>query len=232
MTMKTNLGKLTIFSLILNVLLSLFFVGKRYYYSHSGSSSKTSSLIDAWNDSRNSELKTLPIDSTDIVFVGNSITEGFPVNEVFRSIHVKNRGIGFNQSKHILGRIDAILTGKPKKLFLAVGINDLLQSVPVDTLFRNYRQIIRKIETGSPRTKLFVQSIFPVGKTYESLNPIIVAFNLRLKHYCDSLAIPFLDIHSRLASHGRLEPPYTMDDVHLTGAGYDIWKKAIDSLVN
>lgn len=230
--MKTNLGKLTIISLILNVLLSLFFVAKRYYYSHSSSPSQTSTLIDSWNDSRNSELQTLPIDSTDIVFVGNSITEGFPVNEVFHSIHVKNRGIGFNQSKHVLGRIDGIMAGKPKKLFLEIGVNDLLQSVPVDTLYRNYRQIIRKIQTGSPDTKLFVQSIFPVGKTYENLNPLIIAFNGRLKKYCDSLAIPFLDIHSRLASHGRLDPPNTMDDLHLTGVGYQIWKNAIDSLVN
>ena len=207
-------------------------MAKRYYYSHSGSSTETAALIDQWNDSRSSELKTLPIDSSDIVFVGNSITEGYPVNEVFQSIHVKNRGIGFNQTKHILGRMDGILAGKPKKLFLEIGVNDLLQSVPVDTLFRNYRQIIRKIRTGSPATKLFVQSIFPVGKTYDTLNHTIDDVNLRLKNYCDSLDIPFLDIHSRLESHGRLEPPYTLDDVHLTGAGYKIWTKAIDSLVN
>ena len=57
--MKTSLGKLTILSLIFNVLLTVFFLAKRYYYSHSGSSTETAALIDQWNDSRSSELKTL-----------------------------------------------------------------------------------------------------------------------------------------------------------------------------
>ncbi|MBN9385633.1 MAG: hypothetical protein J0H74_33070 [Chitinophagaceae bacterium] len=228
--MKINKGKLAVFSLILNGVFVLFFAGKRYYYSHSVPTSTT--YEDNWNAARESILSVLPIDSNDIIFLGNSLTEGFPVEEMFHSTHIKNRGIRGNQSKHIIGRINEIVDGHPRKLFLDIGINDILQNVPLDTLFANYKVIINIIRDKSPSTQLYVQSVFPVGVKEKKYEATVEAFNKQLKAYCLEKGIMFIDLFPSFYRDEGLDPSLTYDDIHLNGKGYEIWKKAIDSLVN
>lgn len=217
-------------SLILNVALVIFFVAKRIYFSHSSGNQPLYS--DQWNRARQSTLAHLPIDTSDIVFVGNSITEGFRVEEIFHSLHVKNRGIGGNQSHHIIGRILDIARAKPKKIFLDIGINDILANVPADTIFANYKTIIETIRRKSPSTEIIIQSVFPIGISHREQEAAIEEFNIRLSNYCANQGIVFIDIFSGLCRNGLLDPAFTFDDVHLNGAGYAIWKSKIDGLVN
>lgn len=234
--MTINKGKLAIFSLILNgifLLLFLFFVGKRFYFAHSGGPTPNpQNYFDVWNQSRNSVLSLLPIDSTDVVFVGNSLTEGFPVEEMFHSTHVKNRGIGGNQSYHVLGRITTIARGHPRKLFLDIGTNDIRAKVPLDTLWSHYKAIISIIRQESPRTAVYVQSVFPVGRLYKEFAPTIDSFNIQLRAYCQQERLPYIDVFSLMLDRGLLDSTLTLDGLHLNGKGYEIWRTAIDSLMN
>ena len=66
------------------------------------------------------------IDSTDVVMLGNSLTEfGGDWNRLLRWRRVRNRGISGDDATGILHRLGQILPGKPKAIFLMVGINDL-----------------------------------------------------------------------------------------------------------
>ena len=83
----------------------------------------------AYNYQRRSLFDTLPVRPSDIVFLGNSITDGCEWAELFDNRHVKNRGISGDRSGWMLERLDPIVKGRPKKLFLMIGTNDLAAGI-------------------------------------------------------------------------------------------------------
>lgn len=75
-------------SLSLNILFILFFIGKRFYYGHQSLFHHVKTLDERWADF----LKSKP-DTGEIIFLGISITEGFPVKDEFNNSKVKNMGL-------------------------------------------------------------------------------------------------------------------------------------------
>jgi lysophospholipase L1-like esterase len=219
-------------SISINCLIVFFIVGKRYYYSRNTDADTVApnSFHDQWNYMRSSVLNKLPIDNKDVVFVGNSLTEAFPVSEVFGHC-CKNRGIGGNTTSHILARIGPIASKRPAKIFIEGGINDLIAAVSVDSIFKNYRDIIDLIRDTAYSTALYVQSIFPTSKTYANLNNSIMQLNKMLSDHCVAIGVTYIDIYSNLSKDGRLNSQLTEDGIHLNEKGYQIWQQAIESYV-
>ena len=111
-------------------------------------------------------FEELPVTSSDIIFLGNSITNGAEWAELFKNKHVKNRGISGDICMGVYDRLDAILKGKPAKIFLLIGINDVSRGTPADTIVSRIEMIVRKIKADSPKTKLYLQSVLPVTDHY------------------------------------------------------------------
>lgn len=216
-------------SLLLNVLLLAGYGIKRYYFSHS--KEIKNDWGDLWNKDRNSVFDLLEIDSTDIVFVGSSLTEGFPLGELYPNLVIKNRGIGWNESRHVVDRIPLIAARHPNKIFLEMGVNDILNKGSFDTVFENYRKTIEIIRTLSPNTFIYVQSVMPMGTNNQYCQACVLALNKRLEGYCDLYTLRFIDIYSSLYKNGGLDSAYTYDGIHLNGAGYKLWQQAIDRSV-
>ena len=59
-----------------------------------------------YNYQKRSLFEQLPIRGNDIVFLGNSITDGGEWNELLANPRVKNRGISGDRSSWILDRLD------------------------------------------------------------------------------------------------------------------------------
>lgn len=76
-------------------------------------------------DQRATLFEVLPTSKKDIIFLGNSITNGGEWAELIGNPHVKNRGISGDRTDGILDRLHVITKGKPAKIFLLIGINDL-----------------------------------------------------------------------------------------------------------
>lgn len=217
-------------SVAINIAFILVFAEKRVA-SRKNSSNSGPSYFEQWNQARESVYHTLTIDSGDIVFVGNSLTEQFPVGEIFHNTRIKNRGIGGNESLQIKARIAEVAIHHPSRIFLEAGINDLLNKVPMDTLKSNFKQIIDSIRSLSPQTQIFTETILPVGKSHADLQSQIVDFNNWLRQYSQETGLTFLDLYSGFTTTGTLAPDLTWDDIHLTGKGYEIWKNQIKDLV-
>lgn len=225
--------KLLIISVAINCLVVLFFVAKRYYYSYGAGAvpaEQKNTSYDQWNYSRTSLLNTLPLDTTDIIFIGNSLTEGFPVTELFGK-HVKNRGISGNATWHLLGRIEKIAVGQPKKIFIEIGVNDFNFGSSVDSAFDNYRAIISIIRNVSPRTRIYVQSLTPTGMKYKKILDSIITLNERLRTYCIEQAIAYIDLYTPLAKESQLDSAYTEDGIHLNGKGYAVWGNQVKRFI-
>lgn len=219
--------KALIISIAINCLLVLFFIGKRIYYTYGNKPAPTADWREVAHKQTNGLYSTMRIDSTDIVFVGNSLTFAFPVTELFGP-DCKNRGINGNTTAQILSRIQAIAECKPRKIFVEAGINDIYVGLSVDSIYTNYVSILRQIRNVSPNTCVYVQSVFPNMK---EKNKSIVDLNSMIKNYCDLHGIVYIDIYSKLLAGDRLNKELTEDDTHLNGKGYQIWKEAIERYV-
>ena len=177
-----------------------------------------------------------PIASTDIVFLGDSLTEGFDLEHYFKIPNIRNRGISGDTTYQVRYRLEEIVKAKPAKLFLMIGINDFFQGTDEITILRHIASIIEEFQQQSPVTELYVQSILPVNEsvllTDESINLSIFSLNDGLRLICREFQIHFVDLYADfLNDQGEMDSSYSYDGVHLSNAGYDLWAKLIAPLV-
>jgi hexosaminidase len=125
------------------------------------------SLFSTYYYQRVSHFKSLPQTTGDIIFIGNSISDGGEWQELFDDLRIKNRGISGDVSAGVIHRIDEIIERKPAKIFLMIGTNDLARGISTDSLVNNILWIAKYLQIQSPATKLFIQSILPVNETFE-----------------------------------------------------------------
>lgn len=225
--------KALIISLALNIAIIGIFAGKRYYYSYGPGAGNNNGIDfnDKWNRMRASVYNDLSIDSTDIVFVGNSLTEGFPVTEIYGK-QVKNRGIGGNTIKQLLGRIEDIAKSRPQKIFIEIGINDLRSGTATKEVLLTYSQIVEAIRQRSPRTIIYIQSITPTRGQYANINDSIVTCNNLLFDYCNVARVTFIDLYTHLANNNQLDSAMTGDGIHLNDKGYKAWESVLNGYLH
>jgi len=188
---------------------------------------------------RASIFEKLPIDSLDIVFLGNSITNFGEWGEFFKNSHVKNRGISGDRTAGIYARLNTILPGKPSKIFLMIGVNDLEHGCTPDSVVINIIRIANRIIDESPKTILYIQSILPVndkfGKFPKHTNKgeAIILINNKIKHYCQDQKLTYIDLYHSFKNKDdeKLNPDYTNDGLHLMGEGYMLWIQLISKYV-
>ena len=192
-------------------------------------------------DQRRSLFEVLPIRSSDIVFLGNSITDGGEWAELFDNRHVRNRGISGDQTGWMLGRLDPILAGHPKRLFLMIGTNDLAAGVSPEEVAANIGKLLDRFAEESPWTKIYVQSILPVNgvdtkakaKNHWKKGAEIIEANKLIEALCEGRKnVLYIDVYSALVDQkGMLDQRYTNDGLHLMGEGYLAWKEVIEKYV-
>lgn len=181
-------------------------------------------------------FEKFPITANDIVFLGNSITNGCEWAELFPDKNVKNRGISGDISQGVYERLDNIVNGKPKKIFLLIGVNDIARGIPSETTFENIEKILTKIRTISPKTEIYLQSILPVNadfKMFESHQQPqkIKALNTQIHKLAQKHKAIYVDLYSHfiIPNTDKLKPEYTNDGLHLMAEGYLLWRKIIQA---
>lgn len=184
---------------------------------------------------KKSHFKMLSKSESDIVFLGDSLTDAGEWQELFKNVRIKNRGISGDTTKGILNRINEVIESQPQKIFIMIGINDLTKGSSVDETFNNYQAILSAFQKQSPKTKVFVQSVLPVNnQKYLNLgaNNKIIDLNTRLKNLTQKLSFNYIDLFSSfLDSDNQLDAQYTTDGIHLNGQGYLRWKGLIEQEV-
>jgi lysophospholipase L1-like esterase len=186
---------------------------------------------------RNEVFTKLPNDSDEVIMLGNSLTHNFEWHEMFKNVNIKNRGINSDITKGILQRLNEILESKPKKVFIEIGINDLLHGFPIDSVFLNYTKIIQTINHTSPKTQIYIQNVLPtkwlINDTNKPVIDSVYVLNKKLKDYCIDNKLKYIDLFSKFLIDGKLNPKYDCgDNLHLSGSGYMEWCRLIKDYIN
>lgn len=192
------------------------------------------SLFSTYYHQRVSEFRLLPNTQKDVVFLGNSITDGGEWAELFDDLQIKNRGISGDVTTGVLNRLDEIIDRKPAKVFLLIGINDLVRGKSADTIVQHIFQIADLIHAESADTKLFIQSILPVNNNFKNFSnhvnktEQVKKINQLLRNNEQKHHYSFIDLYPFFTDkNGKLDSAYTNDGLHLMGPGYMRWKSVI-----
>lgn len=187
---------------------------------------------------RKSLFKVLPNASDEIIFLGDSITDGNNWSEIFDNPLVKNRGISGDVTQGVLCRLGEVLESTPAKIFIMIGINDLGADQSVDYVLKNYEKILATIRQKSPDTKIFVQSLLPVNPDFGMFaghmkaKDEIPVVNEGLQKLAEQYDATYIDLYTAFATDaGKLNPKLTNDGLHLKGAGYVKWVQLVNQYV-
>lgn len=177
------------------------------------------------------QFRSFPNSTKDIIFLGNSITAGVDWMELLGKTNVRNRGISGDITFGVLERLDEVTEGKPAKVFILIGINDISRNVPDSVIVDNYKSIIARIKKESPATKIYFQTLLPVNneftqfKNHYNKDEHILFVNAALKSLAASEKITLIDLYPHfLNEEKKLDKKYTIDGLHLNAAGYQVWK--------
>ena len=183
-------------------------------------------------------FEQLPVGKKDIIMLGNSLTDGAEWNELLGNRHVKNRGIVGDIVQGLYERMEPILKGQPKKIFIMSGVNDISHDVSGDSIARAIERLIVLIKTRSPRTKIYLQSMLPFNndvrlwKLLKDREHVVVEGNRALEQVARRQRVTWIDLYPLFVdADGKLKAEYTNDGLHLLGPAYLIWRDAIKSYV-
>jgi lysophospholipase L1-like esterase len=166
----------------------------------------------------------------DIIFLGNSITAGVDWHELLGNRYARNRGISGDITFGVLERLHEVTAGKPAKVFILIGINDIQRNIPDSVIVNNYRRMIRFIRQQSPKTKIYFQTLMPVNneftqfKNHYNKDEHIQWVNNQIRLFAETENVTVVDLHPHfLNAEGKLDKRYTMDGLHLNAEGYKVW---------
>lgn len=175
-------------------------------------------------------FKSFPDKSSDIYFLGNSITARGNWQELLGREDVRNRGISGDITFGVLQRLKEVWEGHPRKVFILIGINDVSRNIPDTVIVGNYYKIVRQIKHNSPQTKIYFETLLPVNKDFKAFknhynkDQHIQWINQQIKKMGQRENIQIIDIYPAfLDSSGKLMADLTEDGLHLNIKGYHKW---------
>lgn len=196
------------------------------------------------NDRHKQFLKVVAKGEADVIFIGDSITQGWEGNgkkawkETFAPLKAVNLGIGGDQTGHVLWRItegkelDPI---KPKLAVMMIGTNNAGRD-SAEQIAGGIKAIIAELRKQKPEMKILLLAVFPRAantkgvevQPAEKLNPKIKQINDLISKFADDKHVFYKDINKEfLNADGALERKIMYDYLHLNPEGYEIWAKAI-----
>lgn len=187
---------------------------------------------DYYFSKRNVE-ELVPVTGQNIVMLGNSLTERGFWAEYFQEKRVLNRGIGGDCISGMINRVQPIVDGRPKAIFIMGGANDLLFSkISNEKLLQQYERLLDIIARETPRTRVYIQSLLPLNEAHNEAfmkgkNARFAEFNALLRAMAERRGLTFIDIWSGMQRNGELPEEYTFDGIHLKAAGYAVWIEKI-----
>jgi len=196
-------------------------------------SGKKRAMIDGMTERRLSQFEALSATHAAVVFVGDSITEGGLWSEWLPGVDVINRGISGNTTQDILDRMPHIVSVKPDKLFLMIGVNDLNKRLGAAVALANYTKLFNLIDAQLPHAEVYIQSVLPVNALWPLIdNTHIPTLNAALVRHADERGYQYIDLHFAFAdAEGALKSDLSNDGIHLLAPGYRLWRSKIVELL-
>ena len=181
-----------------------------------------------------------------VVFMGDSITEGWVANDAafFEDNGYVGRGIGGQTSSHFLLRFrEDVIKLAPALVVINAGTNDIAENAGAYNEEYTFGNIVSMVELArANKIKVILTSVLPAAAfgwnpSVKDAPQKIMQLNARIRKYAQENKIPYVDYYSEMVEgdNKALNSSYTRDGVHPTLEGYKVMealiKKAIDKVL-
>ena len=181
----------------------------------------------------NAALRAPAQDENRVVFFGDSITDGWRLDESFPGKPYVNRGIGGQTTPQMLIRFrQDVVNLHPKAVVILAGTNDIagntgpmrLEDIEAD--YASLADIAR-----ASRIRVIFSSVLPIHNYTDRAKDFfaqrsmdkIRALNTWLQNYCDTGACLYLDYFSHMVdASGLLQKDLAADGLHPNEAGHNV----------
>ena len=192
---------------------------------------------------QNKLMKATVIVPKRVVFIGNSITEGW-VNQhpdFFKQNGYVGRGIGGQTSYQMLLRFrEDVINLLPEVVVINAATNDIAENAGAYNEDYSFGNIISMVELARANgikvilTTTLPSSSFSWNPSIKDATQKITALNKRVATYAKDRQIPFVDYYSNMVciSNGDQLSKYTNDGVHPNSQGYDVMESLIKPVID
>ena len=191
----------------------------------------------------NNELPAPAKKEKRVVFLGNSITEGWVKihPEFFKENGYIGRGISGQTSYQFLLRFrNDVINLKPKLVIINAGTNDAAENTgpfDLDITFGNIASMAEIAKAN--KIKVILTSVLPASsfrwnKKVTDAPERIEALNAKIKEYAKANKIPYVDYYTPMVTGAEraLNPDYSKDGVHPTLEGYLVMEALIKPAID
>lgn len=190
-----------------------------------------------WMKRHESFNKRVAQGNADVIFIGDSITQGWEGKgkqvwaKFYNNRNAVNLGIGGDRTQHVIWRLDNgnLYRIQPKAAVIMIGTNNSGSNSP-EQIADGVTTIVEQLRDKLPETKILLLAIFPRGadksdkrrQVNEATNEIIAKLD-------DGKHVHYLDIGPKfLEADGTLTREIMPDLLHLSPKGYTIWAESIE----
>lgn len=177
----------------------------------------------------NVRLQAQPADPARVIFLGDSITDGWKLEKYFPDKPYINRGISGQTTSQMLVRMyPDVINLHPAAIIILAGTNDIARNTGPQTaemIEDNFRAIVELAQHHN--IKVILCSLTPISDYTASKQSIrrpssdILTLNDWLKKYAEQVHAVYVDYFSTLVdSNGYLKEGYSRDGLHPDDRGY------------
>ncbi|WP_247917784.1 SGNH/GDSL hydrolase family protein [Streptococcus oralis] len=187
-------------------------------------------------------LNQISVLEPDIIFIGDSIVEYYPLQELFGTAKtIVNRGIRGYQTRLLLENLDAHLYGDAvDQIVLLIGTNDIGKDIPMNEALDNLERVIQSIARDYPLSQIKLLSILPVNEGEKYKQTVYIRTNEKIREWNQAyealasayMQVDFVPVYDSLTdTEGQLKKDYTTDGLHLSVVGYQVLSEALKGVL-
>jgi lysophospholipase L1-like esterase len=196
--------------------------------------------VDRWHQMVQEDVAVADKGKVDLLFVGDSITEGWPVellNKSFGYGSPANFGVGGDHTGNVLWRLEHGHAEKlhPKVVVLTIGVNNFFhcKASPAE-VFAGVQAVVTKLRALYPKATILLNGVLPYTQSAQDPKRAeVLELNRMIATLGDEKTVVYRDYGARfLQADGDMSAEVMADFLHPTPAGYKIWSEAMGPDIN
>jgi lysophospholipase L1-like esterase len=185
-----------------------------------------------WRERRSEWAKRVEQDQNAVVFVGDSITQGWGggLGAAFPGVKVANRGISGDTTRGVLIRLrEDVLSLHPAAVVLLIGTNDLEEGATPEVIAGNLKLILAGLKQGYAGMPIVLCQVFPSSATLKRPADRIKAVNALYRATVkNDPQVTYLETWPLFADANGDAPAAEFPDLlHPNEAGYAQWAASL-----
>lgn len=160
----------------------------------------------------------------EVVFLGDSLTEGYDLAAHYPQYVTVNRGISGDTTHGVEERLQvSVYDLEPQAVVMLIGANNM------NTMMDNYERILVGLRDNLPSTKIILVSLTSMSGEWGRKNELAKENNVKIRALAERYGFSYVDLFNALLDPetNEIRAEYTTDGGHQTALGYEVFTATI-----